>query len=153
MFRTLFFMLLTSCFLLLFINSCSNPFIETNAQKEERQKTVNQALNSKLIILDVYHNNCESCKHIEPIIEKLKSDYSQNANVSFLKFDISNPFTVYNSFLIARQLGLQDIYKAQRYSGVVLFIDTKNKKVIETLVAEYNVEKYEGEIEKILHAT
>ena len=153
MFRASFFLLLAFCFLLLFAGGCTNPFVETQAQREERQKLVTQAENSRLIILDVYHNHCESCKKIEPIIEKLKSEYIQNENLVFLKYDLSNPVTIFKSKKVAKTLGLEQIYNTQKYSGVVLFIDSKSKEVLDTLVGEYNVSNYDEIIDKRLHET
>ena len=109
---------------------------------EEVNKIINKAKSSKLVILDVYHDRCESCKDIEPIMEKLKEENAENQNISFLKYDLSNPVTVFNSRKIAKELNLEDIYKAQRYSGVVLFIDREKKKVLHTLIGEYDIEKY-----------
>ena len=118
--------------------------------KAEMQELVARAQQSKLIILDVYHNRCESCKHIEPVFEQLKEKYSTNKDITFLKYDLSNPFTILDSLKIAKALGIQDIYKAQRFSGIVLLIDPKEKKVIDTLIAEYNFDKYINVIESLL---
>ena len=141
--------LLALCSLLLasFISGCSNPEV----QKAEDIKLTNKAQNSKIIVLDVYHNRCESCKQIEPVMKQLEENYSQNPDIAFLKYDLSNPFTIFRSRKIAKQLGLEDIYKLQRYSGVVLVIDTKSKQVLETLIAEYNIEKYNEVIEKTIN--
>lgn len=127
---------------IIFLTGCSLVFKETESEINERQKIVERAKISRLIILDVYHNRCQSCKEIEPIIEKLKLDYSQNNDIVFLKYDLSNPITIYKSKLVSEKLGLENIYNQQRYSGIVLFIDTKSKKVVDNLIAEYNIEKY-----------
>lgn len=147
--------LLASCFLLftsLLITSCSNPVLQKQ-EKEQTQKLINQVQNSKLIILDIYHNRCESCKFIEPVIEELQANYSKNPNISFLRYDLSNSFTIFKSRKIAKEIGIENIYKTQRYSGVVLLIDTKDKQVLDTLIAEYNIERYNQIIEKRLNET
>ena len=137
-----------SVYLALILNGCSIN-IPTVSQ-EELQKLVIKVQSSKLIILDIYHNRCESCKKIEPIIEKLKTIYSSDENIVFLKYDLSNPFTIYSSRRLAKQLGLEGIYKPQRFSGVVLIIDTQKKLVLDTLTAEYNLNKYNEVIEERL---
>ena len=113
-------------------------------------QSINQVQHSKFLVLDVYHNRCDSCKSIEPVVEKLKADYSGNSSISFLKYDLSNPFTIFKSRKIAKELGLENIYKAQRYSGVVLFIDLQTKQVLDTLIGEYNIERYNEVIGKRL---
>ncbi|GEM_PF-3447546 len=118
--------------------------------EEEIQNIVKRVQTSKIIILDVYHKHCESCKHIEPVIKKLESDYSQNPDVVFLKHDLSNPFTSRNSRAVGKALGIENIYKSQRFSGIVLVINTQSKKVLDTLVAEYNIDTYIKVIEKRL---
>ena len=129
-------------FLLALTNNSCSLFNFKRMSPEEVKEITEKARKSKLIVLDVYHNRCESCKYIAPVIKKLESMYSQNPNVAFLKYDLSNPFTVSNSRQIAKSLGLDPIYKSQRYSGIVLFIDNEKKEVINTLIAEYNIDKY-----------
>lgn len=143
-------LLLISIFILsISLSGCS--FIGfKKISKEEIQSIVNKAQTSKIIILDVYHKHCESCKYIEPVIKKLESDYSQNPAVVFLKYDLSNPFTSSNSRAVAKALGIENIYKSQRFSGIVLVINTQSKKVLDTLVAEYNIDTYLKVIEKRL---
>ncbi|MBI3590971.1 MAG: thioredoxin family protein [Candidatus Melainabacteria bacterium] len=120
---------------------------------EEIEKITKKVNNSKLILLDIYHDRCESCKYIDPVIEKLKVKYSDNPAIVFLRYDISNPFTIFDSRKIAKQVGLENIYRAQRFSGIVLFIDAKNKQTSDTLISEYNLDKYIEIIEKRLNAT
>lgn len=141
--------LLPIAFFLLLLYGCSS----TNLSQEDTQKIINQVKNSKLIILDVYHDRCESCKYIEPVIEKLQSENSMNSDLAFLKYDLSNPFTIYRSRKIAKLLGLENIYKLQRYSGVVLIVDSKRKLVLDTLISEYNIDKYNEVIKERLRAT
>lgn len=118
--------------------------------QDEIQTTVSKAKNSKIIVLDVYHNRCESCKQIEPIIEKLRSDYAGNSDLAFLKYDLSNPFTIFDSRKIAKELNLENIYKVQRFSGVVLIIDSKTNEILDTLISESDIQKYYGTIQKNL---
>ena len=145
-----------NCYLLLItvlLCGCSNLTVQKAAEREETQKIINQVKNSRLIILNVYHNRCESCQLIEPVIEKLQADYSQDTKIAFLKYDLSNLFTILKSRKLAKELGLENIYKSQKYSGIVLFIDTQSKQVLDTLIGEYNVSRYNEIIKKRLNAT
>lgn len=143
--------LIFSCFIfmILILNGCSIEGLKP-LSKEEISQIKQKVEASKLIVLDVYHNHCESCKYIEPQLEKLKVIYSRTNDVVFLKYDLSNPFSVANSRAIAKELGLENIYKAQRFSGVVIFIDSKTKEILDTLVAEYDASKYVAAIDKHL---
>ena len=138
---------------LLFIVSfcgCSSLNIQSASEKENIQEIVDKVANSKLIILNIYHDQCETCKVIEPVFEKLQANYSQNPDIVFLKDDLSNPLTFLKSRNIAKAVGVEEIYKAQRYSGIVLFIDSKTKKVIDSLIGESNIEKYNKIIQERL---
>ena len=121
---------------------CSSFGIQSESEKANIQEIVDKATNSKLIVLDIYHDQCGTCQLIEPVFEKLQSDYSQNSDIVFLKYDLSNPFTYLKSRRIAKAVGVEEIYKAQRYSGIVLFIDSKTKQVVDSLIGETNIEKY-----------
>lgn len=136
-------------FLFCFVNGCSKTILNepVNSVLIERAKY------SKLIVLDVFHNRCESCKLIEPVMKQLEEKYSQDLNVVFLKYDLSNPITVFRSKREATLLGLEDIYKSQRYSGVVLFINTGTKEVVRTLIAENDIEKYLEIIDSTLNSS
>ena len=140
--------LLSLVFIVLF-SGCSS-LSNQSVSKEDIQKIVEKTNNSKLIILDVYHDRCETCKVIEPVFGKLQSDYAKNPDIVFLKYDLSNPFTFFRSRKIAKAVGVEEIYKAQRYSGIVLFIDSKTKQVFDTLIGEDNVETYNKIIEERL---
>ncbi len=142
--------ILFSLLIIVLLCGCSSLNINSAAEKENIQNIVNKANNSKLILLDVYHDRCETCKFIEPAFEKLQSDYSQNPDIVFLKYDLSNPFTVLRSRKIAKALGLEQIYKLQRYSGIVVFIDSKTKQVVDSLIGESNIEIYNKIIEEKL---
>lgn len=130
------------------LTSCST--ISQKTSPEQIKKITEQVEKSKLVVLDVYHDRCETCKIIEPVIKQLESDYEGNNNVVFLKYDLSNPITIFNSRKIAKAIELEDIYKSQRFSGVVLVIDSQKKTVLDTLVGEPNIKKYYGTIEKNL---
>ena len=133
----------------IFLSGCSFLGIK-RLSNEEIQQTINKSQNSKLIIVDIYHTSCETCKNIEPVVENLRKYYAENKDIVFVKYDLSNPFTLVDSMKIAKALGLEAIYKAQRYSGVVLVIDAKSKKVLDTLIAETDINKYASVIKKRL---
>lgn len=132
----------------MFLYGCSQFIPRTSP--EELQAISDNISKSKIIVLDIYSNNCESCKHIEPIIEKLKSNYSQDPDIAFLKYDLSNPFTAIDSKKIAKKIGIEEICNSQQYTGVVLFIDSKTKQVLKTLTAEYDIQKYIEIINKVV---
>lgn len=140
-------------FFFVLFSGCSLIIKETPLEKAESQKIINQAQNSKLIVLDIYHNKCKSCKLIEPLMKELKKTYLENKDIAFLKYDLSTIATLVKSRKIARELGLEDIYKSQKYSGVVHLIDSMDKKILSTLIGEYNLDKYKKVIEERLNAT
>ena len=138
--------ILSLLFIVLFCG-CNNLNVQSPSEKANIQEIVDKAANSKLIILDIYHDQCKTCKVIEPVFKKLQSDYSQNPDLVFLKYDLSNPLTFFKSRNIAKAVGIEHIYKAQRYSGIILFVDSKTKQVVDSLIGESNIEKYN----KIIH--
>lgn len=132
----------------LHLSGCS--LIGKRLPEEEIQKIITRAKNSKIIAVDIYHTRCETCRLIEPVVKSLEKYYKGNNEIVFIKYDLSNPFTLFDSMKIAKALGLESIYKAQRYSGIVLIIDTKSKKVLDTIVAETNHSIYASIINKRL---
>ena len=134
---------------LIFLTGCSFIGIK-RLSEEEIQKIITKGLHSKLIVVNIYHTRCETCQLIEPTVKNIENYYKENNDIVFVKYDLSNPFTLLDSMKIAKALGLETIYKAQRYSGVVLIIDAKSKKVLDTIVAETDINKYTSVIKKRL---
>ena len=134
---------------LIFLTGCSFIGIK-RLSEEEIQKIITKGQHSKLIVVDIYHTRCDTCQLIEPTVKNIENYYKENNDIVFVKYDLSNPFTLFDSMKIAKALGLEAIYKAQRYSGVVLIIDAKSKKVLDTIVAETNINKYTSVIKKRL---
>ncbi len=136
-----------SIVLLLSLYGCSTIM----PTSEEDIALINKAKQAKFIVLDVYHHDCESCRYIEPVFKKVQEYYSNNSKVVFLKYDLSNSFAALKSRNTAKELGLDDIYKSQRYSGIVLLINNSNKAIIESFVAEYSYDKYIESINRKLN--
>ena len=134
---------------LIFLNGCSLAGIK-RLPEEKIQRIITKGQNSKLIVVDIYHTQCETCQIIEPTVNELENFYKENNNIVFVKYDLSNPFTLLDSMKIAKALGLESVYKVQRYSGVVLIIDAKSKKVLDTIIAETDINKYSSIINKRL---
>ncbi len=142
---------LLSFVLIVLLCGCSGLNIQSASEKENIKEIVDKAANSKLIVLNIYHDQCGTCRLIEPVFEKLKLDYAQNPDIVFLKYDLSNPLTYLRSRRIAKAIGVEEIYKAQRYSGIVLFIDSRTKQVVDSLIGEGNIEKYNKIIKEQLN--
>lgn len=134
--------------LILLINSGCSLLGYKKLSEEELKNITDKIKKSKVLVLDVYHKNCESCKYIEPIIKELEKRYLGNSDIVFLKYDITNPFTILSSRQIAQASGLEKIYKSQRFSGVVHIISSKDKRILASLVADYDINNYIDLIEK-----
>ena len=145
----LFIYVLTSI-LFVSLSGCTSP-AQRALEEKEIQAIVSQAQNAKVLLVDVYQDRCPTCQLVEPAFQKLKEKYSRDKDIAFLKYDFSSPFTILKSWKIAKPLGLEKIFKAQRYTGIVLFVDMNTKQIFATLVGEYNIEKYVEIIEKKSH--
>lgn len=138
--------IVVSIFLLGFLFSgCA--MVESPEEKQKTQDLINKVKNSKITLIDVHHDHCEPCKAIQPIVDELEQEYSSNPDIAFLKYDLSNPFKSAKSMNIAKELGLEKLYKSQRYTGVVLIIDSKTNELLETIVAEHDKNIYLEAIE------
>src|SRR3989338_271073 len=124
----------------LHLSGCS--LIGKRLPEEEIQEIITQSKKSKIIAVDIYHTRCGTCQLVEPVFKSLEKYYKGNNDIAFIKYDLSTPFTLLDSMKIAKALDLESIYKAQRYSGIVLIIDTKSKKVLDSIIAEPEVEIY-----------
>lgn len=78
-----------------------------------------------------YADWCNSCKILEPNIEKARTEYGLDMqNVLFTTFDLSNDATKNQSALKAMSLGLDKIYAANKgKTGHMLIIDSEGNEI------------------------
>ena len=113
--------------------------------------TINQAAAAEPEVIGVlfYADWCGSCKVLDPAIQKArdKSDLD-NDEVLFVRLDLTDATTRYQSELMAQALGIDGFYKENEGStGFMVLVDADTKIVITRLTKQMDA----SEITKRVH--
>jgi len=108
---------------------------------------IEEARKAKLLVIDIHHDMCGSCAITAPIFERVARKYRHKKKICFMTFDLTTAQTVDETRNLARALGIEEIYNTHKHTGEVLFVNTKDKTVLATLVMETDKSKYHDLIE------
>ena len=76
------------------------------------------------VVVKMHADWCPSCKALEPTLAELKTEL-EDEPVLFLNFDITNPVNTEQSRLLAETLGIENLFKKNNKTGLVLVYDPK----------------------------
>lgn len=110
---------------------------------------VDEIKQAKLYVVDIHHDMCGGCAITAPVFESVATKYVKKDSVCFFTFDLTDRKTIAETRKLAEELGIMDIYNSQKHTGEVLFIDAKNKAVLDTLVLEEDPELYHQTIKRL----
>lgn len=96
----------------------------------------------------VYADWCFNCKMLLPRLEPLKKSYSDR--IDFHRLDVTNEKRKKGAQQTARELGILDLYYANKSTGLVILVNKNHEKVGElryTLTDEEMKEKLDALLE------
>ncbi len=97
-----------------------------------------------------YADWCNSCKTLEPNLNKVKRDF-QGQSILFTRFDLTDDFTKDQSAQYAALLGLENYYQENAgKTGYMLLIDRQSKKVLGRITKQNSPEEIKAAISNAL---
>ncbi len=90
---------------------------------------------SKVVAAVFYADWCPLCKQMGPSVMKTMQGYMGDKSVKFVKFDLTNEATKKQSAKLAARNKLTPIWKANQKTGMVLLVNGRTHKVIDTIVS------------------
>ncbi len=88
----------------------------------------------KVVAAVFYADWCPLCKQMGPSVMKTMQGYAGDKSVKFVKFDLTNDATKAQSAKLAARNKLTPIWKANQKTGMVLLVNGKTHKVLDTIV-------------------
>lgn len=76
---------------------------------------------------------CGKCKQMAPNAMKTMASYKGDRTVKFVNFDLTNDATKKQSAKLAARNGLTSVWNSYQKTGMVLLVDGKTRKVIDTI--------------------
>ncbi len=108
-----------------------------------------EAGSPKLYAVMFHADYCGACKAITPKIMDLKSQVDAE-EVQFVKFDFTSDETREASYKKAEELGLADVYKANRGTGFVVLVNASDKKEKAVLTNKQSTDEMLAQVGKYL---
>jgi thiol-disulfide isomerase/thioredoxin len=111
-----------------------------------------QPVEPKVVGLMFWADTCASCKVLDPKIHAVKKEFVEQP-ILFATFDHSDDVTKLQAAMLAAELGVGDIYKAQeKASGFLILVDAKTKQPVGKLTRDMSEEDIRKEINKALRS-
>lgn len=91
---------------------------------------------SPQVIAAVFHADwCGKCKQMGPSAMKTMASYARDKDVKFVKFDLTDDSTKAQSAKLAARNGIAPVWNSNQKTGMVLLVDGKTRKVVDTIVS------------------
>lgn len=98
----------------------------------------------------MYADWCSKCEVLDPKLQKIEPEF-ENKGILFTRFDMTDDFTTEQSAMLARLLGLNDLFKEHEgRTGYMVLLDAETHEVLKTLKHDKSEEELKGEIESVL---
>jgi thiol-disulfide isomerase/thioredoxin len=118
-------------------------FYQANAQQ-------NETAEAKIIGVKMDAEWCGYCRVMNPKLDEVMPEFI-NESILFVKFNMTNEFTLAQSRLLANRMGLLEIFDTQQgKTGYMLLIDSASGEVLKRLDSDLSKEDLRTEIKKYL---
>ncbi len=105
---------------------------------------------SPQVIAAVFHADwCGKCKQMGPSAMKTMASYARDKDVKFVKFDLTDDSTKAQSAKLAARNGIEPVWNSNQKTGMVLLVDGKTRKVVDTIVSTDSQEDMKRKIEAV----
>ncbi len=98
-----------------------------------------------LYVVKVHADWCGTCTALVPVLEEVRTSLADKP-VLFLELDVTDAKRTAQSRLLAAALGIEEHFKANNRTGLILLIDPARKAVVETLTRKNPAEEMTGKI-------
>ncbi len=104
-----------------------------------------------LYVVKVHADWCGSCKALAPILDEVRGAVGEES-VLFLKLDVTDAALTSQSRLLAAALDIEEIFKANNKTGLVLLVDPAGNTLLEVLTGENSAAEMTAKIQAHLAA-
>ncbi len=99
-----------------------------------------------LYVAKVHADWCGSCTALVPILEEVRAEVADEP-VLFVQLDVTDSTRTAQARLLAAALGVEDHFKANNKTGLVLLIDARDHTLLETVTKKNTAAEIVARIE------
>lgn len=93
---------------------------------------------------------CGKCQVMNPKLDNIYSNF-KNEPVLFIKFNMTDNFTVQQSAMLADRLNLNHLFEENKgQTGYMVLVNAQTNEVLETLHSDLSEEEIESKIRSVL---
>ena len=104
-----------------------------------------------LYVVKVHADWCGSCKALAPILDEVRQAVASEP-VLFLKLDVTDDALTAQSRLLSAALDIEEIFKANNKTGLVLLVDPAGNTLLEVLTRKNSAAEMTAKIQGHLAA-
>lgn len=104
-----------------------------------------------LYVVKVHADWCGSCTTLEPILEEVQAGVADHP-VLFVQLDVTDSTLTSQARLLAAALDVEDHFKANNKTGLVLLINAQDHTLLETVTKQNSAAEIVGKIKTHLAA-
>lgn len=104
-----------------------------------------------LYVIKVHADWCGSCKALGPILKEVQAEVADQP-VLFVELDVTDSALTAQARLLAAALDVEDHFKANNKTGLVLLINAQDHTLLETVTKQNSAAEIVGKIEAHLAA-
>lgn len=104
-----------------------------------------------LYVIKVHADWCGSCKALVPILKEVQAEVADQP-VLFVELDVTDSTLTSQARLLAAALDVEDHFKANNKTGLVLLINAQDHTLLETVTKQNSAAEIVGKIETHLAA-
>lgn len=104
-----------------------------------------------LYVIKVHADWCGSCKALVPILKEVRAAVADQP-VLFVELDVTDSALTAQARLLAAALNVEDHFKANNKTGLVLLINPQDHTLLETVTGQNSAAEIVGKIETHLAA-
>lgn len=98
-----------------------------------------------LYVIKVHADWCGSCKALVPILKEVQAEVADQP-VLFVKLDVTDSTLTSQARLLAAALNIEDHFKANNKTGLVLLINAQDHTLLETVTKQNSAAEIVGKI-------
>ncbi|MEX0771236.1 MAG: thioredoxin family protein [Balneolaceae bacterium] len=118
--------------------------------RDSAAQTTSGAESPALIGVKMDAEWCPKCKVMNPKLEEVMPEF-QGEDILFLKFNMTDDFTIYQTSLLAKRLGLTELFEQHKgQTGYMVIVDAHTHEVIKRLNSDLSEEELKTQIAELL---